>query len=62
MHIRCGVTVIGVHDLPHVVQKLSLKDPQTKLTGFEKQLKVSRQLATLGDTDEKYVRLRGWVK
>ena len=39
-YLQCGITVINAQDLPATVQRLSIKNPQTKLTGFEQQLKV----------------------
>ena len=40
MHLHCGITVINVGQLPFMVQKLSLKNPQTRQSGFEKEFKV----------------------
>ena len=40
MYLMCGVTVVPARDLPSVVQKLSVKDQQSKINGFEKEYKV----------------------
>lgn len=40
MYLQCGITVITARELPAVVQKLAVKDPQTRLNGFEREYKV----------------------
>ncbi len=40
MYLQCGITVITAKELPAVVQKLAIKDQQTKLNGFEREYKV----------------------
>ena len=40
MFLQCGVTVIKAKELPYVVQQLAVKNPHTKLNGFEREFKV----------------------
>lgn len=40
MYLNCGTTVITAKELSAVVQKLAIKDPQTKMNGFEREFKV----------------------
>lgn len=55
LFLECGITVINADELPVTVKNLSEKDGQTKLSGFEKQLKVST--GCLGLSQGKFVSL-----
>lgn len=47
MFLQCGVTVIKARELPYVVQQLAIKNPHTKLNGFEAEFKVGLHLRLL---------------
>ena len=42
--VVCGKTEMPVHNLHNVVEKMSNKDPKSKLSGFENHFKVSKPL------------------
>ncbi|XP_033738828.1 receptor-type tyrosine-protein phosphatase mu-like [Pecten maximus] len=46
MHIQCGTTVVPSAQLPAVVQRLAVKDPRTRLHGFEKEHQIIKNIAT----------------
>ena len=41
--VICGKTEIPVHNLRNVVAKMSKRDPQSNLSGFENHFRVSQK-------------------
>lgn len=43
MYLQCGITVVSAVKFPGVASRLAVKDPRTRMLGFEKEFQVQVQ-------------------
>lgn len=46
MYVQCGITVVPAVQFPALVSRLSVKDPRTRMLGFEREFQVLLYLKT----------------